>query len=111
MDVVLTPGAGLAVHQKTVMACRVTPEPLGQQADGLMEVQECGTLRRDLLALSDGWSEAGLTHVAMASTGAYGQPVYHLLEGTWTVLLVNAAQVKHVPGRRRTGPRRGGWPN
>jgi adenine-specific DNA-methyltransferase len=40
MDVVLTPGAGLAVQKKTVMACRVTPDPLGQQADGLMEVMD-----------------------------------------------------------------------
>jgi hypothetical protein len=43
MDVVLTHGAGLDVHQKTVMACRVTPDPLGQQADGLMEMKEVGT--------------------------------------------------------------------
>jgi hypothetical protein len=27
MDVVLTHWAGLDVHQKTVMACRVTPDP------------------------------------------------------------------------------------
>jgi transposase len=53
MDVVLTHCAGLDVHQKTVMACRVTPDPRGQQPDGLMEGQECGTLPRDWLALSD----------------------------------------------------------
>jgi len=117
MDVVLTPGAGLAVHQKTVMACRVTPEPRGQQADGLMAVQACGPRTRDWWAWSDGWSEAGVSHVALASPGAYGQPVSHLLEGPWTVLVVNAAQVKHVPGgqtdraeaRWRAQLRRQGW--
>jgi transposase len=100
MDVVFTHGAGLDVHQKTVMACRVTPDPMGQQADGSMAVRECGTLTRDLLALSDGLTEAGITPVAMESTGESWQPVYNLLEGTCTVFLVNAAHVKHVPGRK-----------
>jgi transposase len=100
MDVVLTHGAGLDVHQKTVMACRVTPDPLGQQADGRMEVQEFGTLTRDLLALSDWLSAAGVTHVAMESTGEYWKPVDNLLEGTCPVFLVNAAPVKNVPGRK-----------
>ena len=31
MDVVFTHGAGLDVHKQTVMACRVTPDPIGQQ--------------------------------------------------------------------------------
>jgi transposase len=100
MDVVFTHGAGLDVHKKTVMACRVTPDPMGQQVDGLMEVREFGTLTRDLLALSDWWTEAGITHVAMESTGEYWKPVYNLLEGTCTVFLVNAAHVKNVPGRK-----------
>lgn len=100
MDVVFTHCAGLDVHKKTVMACRVMPDPLGQQADGLMEVQEFGTLTRDLLALSDWLTEAGITHVAMESTGEYWKPVYNLLEGTCTVFLVNAAHVKNVPGRK-----------
>jgi hypothetical protein len=100
MAVVLTHGAGLAVHHKPVMACRVTPDALGQQADGRMEVQECGTRTRDVLAGSDGLSEAGVTHVAMARTGAYGQPVDTLLEGPCPVGLGNAAPVKHVPGRK-----------
>jgi hypothetical protein len=53
MDVVFTHCAGLDVQQKTVMACRVTPDPTGQQADGIMELQQFGTMTRDLLALSD----------------------------------------------------------
>jgi transposase len=100
MDVVFTHCAGLDVHKKTVMACRVTPDPLGQQADGMLEVKEFGTLTRDLLALSDWLTEAGITHVAMESTGEYWKPVYNLLEGTCTVFLVNAAHVKNVPGRK-----------
>ena len=45
-------------------------------------------------------TEAGITHVAMESTGAYWHPVYHMLEGHCTVLLVHAAHVKNVPGRK-----------
>ena len=100
MDVVFTPCAGLDGHKKTVMACRVTPDPMGQQVEGIMEVREFGTRTRDLLAWSDWLTEAGITHVAMESTGEYWTPVYHLLEGTCTVFLVNAAHVKNVPGRK-----------
>ena len=100
MDVVFTPGAGLDGHKKTVMACRVTPDPMGPQVEGIMEVREFGTRTRDLLAWSDWLTEAGITHVAMESTGEYWTPVYHLLEGTCTVFLVNAAHVKNVPGRK-----------
>jgi transposase len=100
MDVIFPHCAGLDVHKKTVMACRVTPDPTGQQADGLMELREFGTMTPDLLALSDWLAEAGITHVAMESTGEYWRPVYNLLEGNVTIFLVNAAHVKQVPGRK-----------
>jgi transposase len=100
MDVIFTHCAGLDVHKKTVMACRVIPDPTGQQPDGLMEVREFGTLTRDLLALSDWLAELGITHVAIESTGEYWKPVYNILEGECTVFLVNAAHVKQVPGRK-----------
>jgi hypothetical protein len=34
------------------MACRVTPDPTGQQADGLMERKASPKLRRDWLTLA-----------------------------------------------------------
>jgi transposase len=36
----------------------------------------------------------------MESTGVYWKPVFNLLEGTCHVILVNAAHVKQVPGRK-----------
>jgi transposase len=36
----------------------------------------------------------------MESTGEYWRPIYNLLEGSFTVFLVNAAHVKQVPGRK-----------
>ena len=100
MDVIFTHCAGLDVHKKTVMACRVRPDPTGQQADGLMELQEFGTMTADLLTLSDWLAEGGITHVAMESTGESWRPVYNLLEGNFIIFLVHAAHVKQVPGRK-----------
>ena len=99
MDVLFTSGAGLAVHQKTVMACRATPDPCGQQADGLMEAREFGTLTRGLLALSDWLAEVGIRHIAMERTGAYQKLVYNMSGGALTVFLVIATHVKQVQRR------------
>ena len=100
MDVVFPHCAGLDVHKKRITACRVSPDPTGQHADGVMDVQDFGTLTIELLALSDWLSQAGVTHVAIESTGEYWKPVYNLLEGTFVVFVVNAAHVKNVPGRK-----------
>jgi len=43
---------------------------------------------------------AGITHVAMERTGEYWKPVYNILEGDFTVFLVNEAHAKQVPGRK-----------
>jgi transposase len=100
MAVIFTHGAGLDVHQKRVTACRAIPDPTGQHAEGILEVKDFGTMTRDLLALADWLAAVGTTHVAMESTGEYWRPVYTLLEGEFTVFLVNAAPVKQVPGRK-----------
>jgi transposase len=98
MDVIFTHCAGLDVHKRSVMACRITPDPTGQQADSVIEVKEFTTLTHDLLALSDWLAAAGITHVAMESTGEYWKPILNLWEGTFQVFLVNASHVKRVPG-------------
>ena len=100
MDVVFPRCAGLDVHKKRITACRIVPDPTGQKAEGITELQPFGTMTRDLLALADWLTEASITHVAMESTGEYWKPVYNLLEDTFTVFLVNAAHVKNVPGRK-----------
>ena len=100
MDVIFTHGAGLDVPKKRITACRVTPEPTGQQADGLLELRGVGTMTADLLAQSDGLAEAGITPVAMESTGEYWKPVDNILAGSCTIFLVNAAHAKQGPGRK-----------
>ncbi len=51
----------------------------------------------DLLALSDWLAEAGVTQVAMESTGVYWKPIWNILETRFQMLLVNAA---HQAGPR-----------
>lgn len=64
---------------------------------------ECRTFRTttsQLLELS-GWLETcGVTHVAMEATGSYWKAVWHILEGSFELILANAAHVKNVPGRK-----------
>lgn len=97
MDVLYKRCAGLDIHKKTVVACR-----LETLADGhkVQEVQTFGTMTADLLRLLDWLQSWACTHAAMESTGDYWRPVYNLLEGHLEVLLVNAQHVKQVPGRK-----------
>lgn len=88
---------GLDVHKKSVSACLRKPGPIGQRK---AEVRTFATTTGALLGLSDWLTNAGCTHVAMESTGIYWRPVYQILEERMTLLLVNAAHVSKVPGRK-----------
>jgi transposase len=89
--------AGLDVHKKSIVACRITPkESGGWQRD----IRKFGTMTDDLLALAD-WLRAGrVKQVAMESTGVYWKPVFNILESESSVMVVNAQHIKHVPGRK-----------
>jgi transposase len=89
--------AGLDIHKRTVVACRVQVD---QEGELFMETKTFGTMTAELLQLSDWLSQWEVSHVAMESTGDYWKPVFNLLEGDYEVLLVNAQHVKHVPGRK-----------
>jgi transposase len=97
MEIVHDRCAGLDVHKKTVVACvRYT------DADGsaVAKIHTFGTMTADLLALADWLDAHGVRHVAMESTGVYWKPVFHILEGRFDVMLVNAGRLKQVPGRK-----------
>ena len=97
MHVIYPCCAGLDVHKKTVVACRMKAE--GSKLNR-REVKTFSTMTRQLLALSDWLSKWGCTHVAMESTGEYWKPIFNVLEANFEVLLVNAQHVKQVPGRK-----------
>ena len=88
---------GLDVHKQTVAACVRVPGAKGRRTQ---EVRTFGTTTPDLLALQDWLAAHQVTHVAMESTGVFWKPVYYVLEARFTVLLVNAAHIKQVPGRK-----------
>jgi transposase len=97
MDPMIERGAGLDIHQATIVATvRVPGEAGGRQ----IVTQTFGTMTVDLLAVR-AWLQAfGVTHVAMESTGVYWKPLYYLLEDGVTVVLVNMQHLAHVPGRK-----------
>jgi transposase len=105
MDIVYERCAGLDVHKKTVVACRITRQVTG---DWQTQTRTFKTMTADLLGLADWLRAAGVTHVAMESTGVFWKPVYNILESEFSVLLVNAKHIKYVPGRK-TDVKDAGW--
>ena len=64
-------------------------------------VREFGAMTEDLHELADWLLACGVDVVALESTGVYWIPVYEVLESRGlTVWLVDARQVKYVPGRK-----------
>jgi transposase len=64
-------------------------------------VRSFRTFTADLRELADWLTACGVKTVAMESTGVYWIPVYEILEERgFEVLLVNARDVKNVPGRK-----------
>jgi transposase len=100
MEVIVDRCAGLDVHKDTVMAC-----VRGWASDGrrrVDEVREFATFTASLRALREWLAEMGVSQVAMEATGVYWRPVWAMLEPLADVelLLVNAAHVKNLPGRK-----------
>jgi len=89
--------AGLDVHKESVVVCVRQVSPNGRVTK---EVRTFSTMTRDLLRLGDWLEEQHVSHLAMESTGVYWKPIYNLLEGRFTILLVNAQHIKKVPGRK-----------
>jgi transposase len=59
------------------------------------------TFTDDLHRLADWFARCGIKTVVMESTGVYWIPVYDILEQRgFEVLVVNARDAKHVPGRK-----------
>jgi transposase len=97
MDVHFANCAGLDVHKQTVVACRIARHVNGKR---IMETRTFGTMTADILLIGEWLGLAGVTHVAMESTGVYWKPIWNLLEANFTLWLVNPQHIKQVPGRK-----------
>ena len=89
--------AGLDVHKETVQCCVRRVEPDGSLQE---TVRQFGTMTDDLLEMVEALKAQGVTHVAMESTGVFWKPIYNLLEEHFSIVLVNPAHCKQVPGRK-----------
>jgi transposase len=87
----------LGIHKKLIAACLITPGPGGNP---IRETRSFGTMTSDIESLSQWLQSAGCPIVAMESTGVYWKPIYNLLENGFELLLVNARDLKAVPGRK-----------
>jgi transposase len=86
--------AGLDIGAEEIYAC--VPADRDEQS-----VRVFPTFTVDLHALADWLEGCGIKTVAMESTGVYWIPVYEILEARgFDVYLVNARQLKNVPGRK-----------
>ena len=97
MDTLFAKVAGLDVHLKGIQCAVRCRQDSGKL---FTEVRSFGTMTRDLRALADYLRGLGVTHVAMEATGVLWKPVWNILEGRFTLVLVNPRHLKKVPGRK-----------
>ena len=94
--------AALDIGKAEVVCCVRVPHE-GKPGRRLQEVTTYSTMTRSLLGMADHLRCLGVTRVVMEATSDYWKPVFYLLEAqgfeTW---LVNARDVKHLPGRPKT---------
>jgi transposase len=101
VEIVYERVAAIDVGKKIIaVAVRTPGERAGRRRQ---QVRKYNTYYRTLVEMV-GWLVAeGVTHVCMEATGIYWRPIFHALceaEQPVEVLLVNAAHVKNVPGRK-----------
>jgi transposase len=94
--------AALDIGKAELVCCVRVPDPKsGSQR--VQEVTTYSTMTRSLQLMADRLLDLGVTRVVMEATSDYWKPPFYLLEAhgfqTW---LVNAKDVKHLPGRPKT---------
>jgi hypothetical protein len=95
--------AALDIGKAELVCCVRVPDE-DRPGRRLQEVETYPAMTRPLLGLAGRLACLGVTRVVMEATSDYWKPVFYLLEAhgfqTW---LVNARDVKHLPGRPKTG--------
>ena len=91
--------AALDVSKAEVVCCARVPGP-GRQR--MQEVRTVSTMTAALLGLGDWLAGLGVTRVVMEATSDYWRAPFYLLEDRFETWLVNAKDVKHLPGRPKT---------
>jgi transposase len=94
--------AALDIGKAEVVCCARTPGP--DRSRRSQQVRIFKTMARSLTVMCDWLVELGVTRVVVEATSDYWKPPFYLLEaaGFAEVWLVNARDVKHLPGRPKT---------
>ena len=94
--------AALDIGKAELVCCLRVPDE-GRPGRRLQEVRTYSTMTRSLAGMAERLRQLGVTRVVMEATSDYWKPAFYLLEAygfdTW---LVNARDVKHLPGRPKT---------
>jgi transposase len=94
--------AALDIGKAELVCCVRVPAQSGSRRR-LQEVSTHSTMTRSLSELANRLVTLGIERVVMEATSDYWKPVFYLLEAhglqPW---LVNARDVKHLPGRPKT---------
>jgi transposase len=94
--------AAIDVAKKNGMVCTRVPHD-SKPGRRLTKVWEVGSTTNAIIDLSDHLVCQGIERVVVESTSDYWRPFFYLLEARGLqVWLVNAREVKHVPGRPKT---------
>jgi transposase len=91
--------AALDVGKAEVVCCVRVPGPGDRR---MQEVRTVSTMTAALLGLGDWLAGLGVTRVVMEATSDYWRAPFYLLEDRVQTWLVNAKDVKHLPGRPKT---------
>jgi transposase len=94
--------AALDIGKAELVCCVRLPSPSGS-GRRVQEVRTFTTMTRSLQTMGDWLAGLGVTRIVMEATSDYWKPPFYLLEATgFEVWLVNAHDVKHLPGRPKT---------
>jgi len=100
--------AALDIGKATLVACVRVPHD-AKPGRRRQEIRTFATTTRSLLGLADWLDCLGVTRVVMEATSTYWKPPFYLLEESCACWLVNAREVKHVPGRPKTDKQDAVW--
>jgi len=93
MEVIYERCCGLDIHKASITAC--------VNINGEKEIVTFGTMTDELLRMTAFLKERNVQMTAMESTGSFWKPIFNILEVEGiNAILVNAAHIKAVPGRK-----------
>ena len=93
--------AALDIGKASLVACVRVPHD-SKPGRRRQEVRTFATTTRSLLGLQDWLVSQGVTLCVMEATSSYWKPPFYLLEDAVECWVVNARDVKNVPGRPKT---------